>query len=79
MRVPDSVLLQRSGQLILAELRIPARLRNRAYVDQLPYAVRIQRFEKLLDGQCRVADGKDRQGFTTARRYERIAESSASL
>ena len=63
MYVPDSVLLQRSGELILAELRIPARLRDRADVHELLNAVRLEHFEKLLDGERGVADGEDRQGY----------------
>jgi hypothetical protein len=68
MGVPDSVCLQRDGELILAELRIPTRLRNRPDIDELLNAVRRQRFEKLLDGKRRVADGEDRQSFTAVRR-----------
>ena len=77
--VPDVVLFERRGELILAEMRMASRLRNRADVDELTNAVGVQHFEKLLDGQRGVADGEDRQGFTTVRRYARIAESSASL
>jgi len=79
MGVPDSVCLQRDGELILAKLRIPTRLRNRPDIDELPNGVRRQRFEKLLDGKRRVTDGEDRQSFTAVRRYVRIAESSASV
>ena len=68
MYVPDTVLFQGSGELILAELRIPARLRNRADIHELLNAVRVQHFEELLDGERGVADGEYRQGFTTARR-----------
>lgn len=77
--IPDSALFQRRGELILAEMRMASRFRNRSNVYQLSNAVRGQHFEKFLDGQCGVADGEDLQGFSTARRYERIAESSASL
>jgi len=66
--VADSVLFQRWTELVLAELRIPERLRNRADVDELLYAVRLQRFEKLLDRQRGVANGEDRQGFMVVRR-----------
>jgi hypothetical protein len=62
------VLLQRNRELILAELGIPARLRDRADVNQLLDAVRLEPLEELLDGKRGVADGKDRQGFTTVRR-----------
>jgi hypothetical protein len=79
MDVTDSVLLQRDVELVLAELRIPARLRDRPDIDKLLNAMSLQQVEKLLDGQRGVADGEDRQGFTTVRRYESIAESSASL
>ena len=79
MDIADSVLFQRWTELVLAELRIPERLRDRADVDELLYDVRLQRFEKLLDGQRGVADGEDRQGFPTARRYESIAVNSGSL
>jgi|GEM_PF-4517135 hypothetical protein len=79
MYVPDCVLLQRGRELILAELRIPARFWNGTDVHQLPDTMRRQPLEKLLDGQRGVADGKNGQGFTTARRYERIAAKSASL
>jgi hypothetical protein len=49
-------------------LRIPPRLRDRANINQLPDTMRLQHFEKRLDGMRRVSDGEDRQGFTTARR-----------
>ncbi len=79
MYVPDSTLFQRDRELILAEMRMPARLRDRTDVDELLYAMRFKRFEKLLDGERGVADGVNGQGFTTARRYERIVESSVSV
>ena len=72
-------MLHRTSELILAELRIAERFRNRADIPQLPYTMGLQRFEKLLDGQRRVSDGEDRQGFTTARRNASIADNSASL
>jgi hypothetical protein len=77
--VPDPVLLQRNCELILAELGIPARLRDGANVHKLLDAVRLEPLEELLDGKRGVADGEDRQGFTTARAYARIDDSSASL
>src|ERR1051326_2987401 len=64
MLVSDSVLLQRNRELILAELRIPARFRDRADIDKLPDAVRLKRLQELLEGQRGVTDGEDRQGFT---------------
>jgi hypothetical protein len=79
MYVPDCVLLQKGRELILAELRIPERLGDRADVHQLPDTMRRKPLEKLLDGQSGVADGKNSQGFTSARRYERTAAKSASL
>lgn len=79
MHVLNSLLPERSPQFILPELRIPARFRNRADIDELPDAMHPQYFEEFLDRKRRVADGEDRQGFTTVRRYERIAPSSASL
>jgi hypothetical protein len=79
MDVSDSALLQRWTELVLAELRIPQRLGYRANVHELLYAVSLKRFEKLLDGQRGMADGEDRQGFITVRRYARIADNSASL
>jgi hypothetical protein len=68
MQVPDSVLLQRNSQLVLTELRISARLRDRTDVDELLNAVRLENFKELLDREGGVADGEDRQGFNTARR-----------
>jgi hypothetical protein len=54
--------------LVLTELRIPARLRDRTDVDELLNAVRLENFKELLDREGGVADGEDRQGFNTARR-----------
>jgi hypothetical protein len=68
MDIPDCVSLERNGELILAELRIPERFGDRADVDKLLNAMRFKRLEKLLDGERGVADGEDGQGFTTARR-----------
>ena len=79
MGIPDFVLKKRLGELLLPELRIPARLGYRPDVNEPPNTMSLEHFEELLDRERRVADGEDRQGFTTARRYERIAASSASL
>jgi hypothetical protein len=65
--------------LLLSELRIPARLGYRPDVNELLNTMCFEHFEELLDRQRRVADGEDRQGLITARRYERTADSSASL
>jgi hypothetical protein len=70
---------QRYRELILPELRVAARFRNRPDVNKLLNALSLQYFEELLDGQRGVTDGEYRQGFTAVRRYARIAESSASL
>jgi hypothetical protein len=68
MHVPDSVLVQRNRELVLTELRIPARLRDRTDVDELLNAVRLENFKELLDRERGVADGENRQGLATARR-----------
>jgi hypothetical protein len=68
MEVPDPVPFQGSRKLILAELRIPARLRDRADIHELLNAMSLKHFEELLDGQRGVADGEDRQSFTIVRR-----------
>ena len=78
MPVGDSMSRECGRKLILTELRIMARPGNGAHVGELPDSVRLERFEELLDGKRRVADGENRQGFTTVRRYERIADNSES-
>ena len=79
MPIFDPAAFERSRKLILAELRIAPRLRNGADVGQLRDPMRLKRFEELVDRLRRMADGENRQGFTTVRKYERIADNSASL
>jgi len=62
MNVRDSALIQRIGELLMPELRIPSRLRDLSYVNQSLDAMHIQHFEKLLDGVRRMADGEYGQG-----------------
>jgi len=70
MDVLDATLVQRIGELILAELRIAARFGDGADVDEPPDAVRLEHFEELLDGERGVSDGEDHTGCSKVLSFE---------
>src|SRR6185437_4956774 len=59
VHVVDPGPLQGETKLILAKLRIVARARNRAYIGQLPNAVRVQQRNKIIDRPRGMTDGEN--------------------
>src|SRR5579862_3874469 len=62
------VVVQCRGKTRSFELWIVPRTRDGAHVDHAPNAVSFQQTDKLLDGPCRMSDGKDDQRVGTIHR-----------
>ena len=60
VRVVNACVLERCGQLLAAELRVVARLRNLSDVDETLHAVRGQQGDEFIDGPRRVTDSENR-------------------
>jgi len=61
--IPNPGGAERGGQRLAIELRIVARLRDRAYVNQLLNAVRSQQFDKLIERPRGMPDRKNHERF----------------
>ena len=65
--VADSDALQGLGKRVRVELRIAARFRDGADIEELPDGVRAQQIEEFVDRACGVADGENRERTFFAR------------
>src|SRR4051812_12999324 len=72
MNIGDSRFYNRTGELVLAELRITAGTRKTAHISKLPDAILLEEIQEILNAAVGVTDRPNGQSARLSRLFLRL-------